>query len=338
MNIQYFGAEEWEKDYVKGKLPELEATFFSGSLQEEPAAGGEDVEVLSVFVKSKVGKEEMDRFPNLKLVVTRSTGFDHIDLNEAAARNIVVSNVPTYGANTVAEFAFALLLTISRKTYDAYDRISETGSFSQDGLRGFDLEGKTIGIVGCGNIGVHAVKIAKGFGMNVLVSDVHQDEDLARELGFTYASLDDLLAQSDIISLHVPYNEHTHHLINSGNLSKVKKGAYLINTSRGQVVETAALVNGLEQGIFAGAGLDVLEEEKDMGHEEEVFFDSSVSQERMKTVLANHYLIDHPRVIITPHNGFNTKEAIERIVDTTVENITAFINGTPQNIVKIKEN
>lgn len=333
MKIAYFSKEKWEEGYIKEKLSDIEIAFYDGTMQEHDSVKGDDIDAISVFVASRVGKEEMDRFPNLKFIATRSTGFDHIDLEEAKKREIVVSNVPVYGENTVAEFVFALLLAISRKTYDAYDRILEKGSFSQEGLRGFDLSGKIIGIVGCGHIGIHAIKIAKGFGMSVVVFDVNEDKKLSEEMGFTYVSFEELLAKSDIITLHVPYNKHTHHLINSENIQKIKKGAYLINTSRGAVVETRALVQGLEENILKGAGLDVLEEEKNMGSEEDIFFDNTVSEERIRIVLANQYLIDHPRVIITPHNAFNTDEAIRRIIDTTIENINAFKKDSPKNIV-----
>ena len=208
-----------------------------------------------------------DKYPKLKLIATRSTGFDHIDLAEAKVRGVAVASVPSYGVNTVAEFAFALILALSRRVCEAHEQVSETGSFSQERLRGFDLQDKTIGIVGCGHIGIHAVKIANGFGMKALVFDAHQDDALAKENNFTYASLEELMGQSDIITLHVPYNEHTHHLINLQNISLIKKGAYLINTARGAVVETEAIIAALKNGTLAGAGLDVLEEEGDMSDE-----------------------------------------------------------------------
>lgn len=339
MRIAYFSGESWEKDYIKTALSgtKLDIDLYEGSIQENPEAGGDDIEALSVFVKSTVGKEELDRFPNLKFITTRSTGFDHIDLEETQARGITVSNVPTYGENTVAEFAFALILALARKTYEAYDRIARTGSFSQEGLRGFDLNGKTIGVIGCGNIGRHAIRMAKGFGMHVVAFDVHKDEAFAQEMDFSYVELDELLGQSDIITLHVPYNEHTHHMINTENIKNIKEGAYLINTSRGAVVETGAIIQGLEDGILAGAGLDVLEEEGDMGEEMDIVYGGHPEQEHMQTLLANHYLIDHPRVIITPHNAFNTHEALERILDTTAENIKGFAEGEPVHVVSPKE-
>src|SRR3989344_327388 len=310
MKLIYFSKEEWEIDYVKQKLP---GVLF---VQE----GDADAEAISVFVNHPVDAAEMNKYPKLKLIATRSTGTDHIDIEEAKKRGIAVAS---YGAPTVAEFAFALLLALSRKVCDAHKQVTETGSFSQSGMTGFDLAGKTIGVVGCGKIGQHTARIAKGFGMKVLVCDAFKNDALAKEIGFAYAELPELLGASDVISLHVPYIKETHHLINMQNISQIKKGAYLINTARGAVVETAALVKALEDGILAGAGLDVLEEEGDMQDEMRLLSGAHPKEEELKVVLENHYLIDHPRVIITPHIAFDTREAIERILDTTVENIRA---------------
>lgn len=333
MKITYVYNEDWEKDYMTSRLPEHSFSFLKAPLEDSQTSDG-DMEVLSVFVNSHVGAAEMNRFPKLKLIVARSTGFDHIDVAEAHRRGIIISNVPSYGENTVAEFAFALLLAISRKIYDSYHRIAEKGSFSQDGLRGFDLKGKTFGVVGTGRIGRHAIKMAKGFDMNVVAYDPFPTPAVAEELSFEYLSLDDLLSRSDIISLHAPYNEHTHHLINMGNIGKIKRGAYLINTARGGLIETTALVKALEEGIVAGAGLDVLEEEGHMGDEANLLVSPHPKAEDLRVLLSNHYFIDHPRVIMTPHNAFNTQEAIERILNTTIENIKVFAGGTPVNIVK----
>ena len=209
----------------------------------------------------------------------------------------------------------------------------ETGTFSHDNLRGFDLAGKTIGVVGCGHIGVHVIRMANGFGMKVLGFDAHQDAELAQKLNFTYVPLDELLATSDIITIHVPYNAHTHHLINRENIAKMKKGVYLVNTARGAVVETEALVEAIKNGIIAGAALDVLEEEGDMNDELSLLTSPHPKESELKTVLENHYLINHPRVIVTPHVAFNTDEAILRILDTTIENLKNFSSNSPSNIV-----
>ena len=169
--------------------------------------------------------------------------------------------------------------------------------------------------------------------MQVLAFDVHQDAALAERLGFTYASLEDLLARSDIVSIHVPYNQHTHHLLNKENIGKLKKGACLINTARGGVVETEALVAGLRDGTIGAAGLDVLEEEGELAEEDLLLTSPHPNEAKLRTTLANHWLLKHPRVIITPHVAFNTEESVRRIVDTTLENIKSFAVGTPTNTV-----
>ena len=330
MKVLYCFEEAWEEAYVRERLTGVDVTFHQGALGAE---GSNDAEVLSTFVNSHIGAEELSRFPALKLIATRSTGFDHIDLNAAKERGVTVCTVPFYGENTVAEFTFALLLALSRKAAAAHRRVVETDAFSQDGSRGFDLQGKTLGIVGGGHIGMHVARIAHGFEMNVLVFDVKPDEAKAKELGFSYASLDDLLARSDIVTLHVPYNAHTHHLLNAASIQKMKKGAYLINTARGAVVETSALVEALSSGQLAGAALDVLEEEGDLTDELKLIAGPQANREELATILRNHYLISHPRVIVTPHIAFNTDEAIRRILDTTAENIKAFAAGSPQNVV-----
>jgi D-lactate dehydrogenase len=338
MKIAFFKLEQWEKEYITSKQKmneaDLEKVFFDQALDVDHVPTETNFEGISIFVDSRIGQAVLDKFPNLKFITTRSTGYDHIDIGECRKRGIVVSYVPAYGENTVAEYAFALLLALSRKIFDGYARLRETGSFNYNGLRGFDLKGKTLGVVGTGRIGRHVVKIAKGFDMEVVASDVHPDNNFARELGFSYIELEDLLAKSDIVTLHVPYMKATHHLINGGNIFNMKKGAYLINTSRGAVVDTSALVEALEQGHIAGAGLDVLEEEGAIKDELNFLVEGHPEEHSLKTILANHALIDHPNVIVTPHNAFNTGEALKRILDTTIENILGFINGKPKNLVK----
>lgn len=335
MKIHYFASEAWEEIYVRAKMPGDEIAFHEGPLSVFPDVKDDTAEALCVFIDSPIGETELERFPALKLIATRSTGFDHIDLAATKARSITVVTVPSYGENTVAEFAFALLLALSRRIPEA-EAVVKGGGFSPAGLRGFDLAGKTIGVVGCGHIGMHMIKMANGFGMNVLGFDTRPNEDMARENNFTYASLPDILAQSDIISLHVPYNAHTHHLINSQNITTLKKGAYLINTSRGAVVETSALVEALKNGTLAGAGLDVLEEEGDMADETMLLTQPHPSEASLKTALANHYIIEHPRVIVTPHTAFNTTEAVTRILDTTIGNMLQFAAGSPVNAVEVQ--
>ncbi|MFA6408150.1 MAG: NAD(P)-dependent oxidoreductase [Candidatus Paceibacterota bacterium] len=332
MNIHYFASEKWEEEYVKGKLPSDAITFHEGSLSAFPDLKDENAEALCVFIDSTIGETELSRFPAVKLIATRSTGFDHIDMAAAKARNITVVTVPFYGENTVAEFAFALLLSLSRRIPEAEAHV-KAGGFSPTGLRGFDLAGKTLGVIGCGHIGMHVIRMANGFGMRIIGFETHPDEERARANNFSFVSLDELLAQSDIITLHVPYSPHTHHLINKENIGTIKKGAYLINTSRGAVVETDALVEALQNGTLAGAGLDVLEEEGDLADEMSLLASAHPNEAELRVTLENHYLIEHPRVIVTPHIAFNTAEAVTRILDTTIENIQHFTEGSPVNTV-----
>ena len=333
MRIIYFYNEEVEMEYMKEKLVDHEVVFLKGTIGDHADFRDDTAEILSVFVNSQVGKPELDRFPNLKHIVTRSTGFDHINLAEVAVRDVTVSYVPGYGENTVAEFAFGLLLTVSRKLYESMKKVQDDGLFSQVGLRGFDLKGRTIGVLGTGRIGAHVIRMAKGFDMNVIAFDVFPKEAMAKEYGFTYVAFDELLAQSDVVTVHLPYMKSTHHIINSENISKMKKGSVLINTARGGLVETTALVKGLKEGIILGVGLDVLEEEGYIEDETKLLFSAHPNEESLKTTLANHYLIDHPRAVITPHNAFNTDEAIKRILDTALENVSAFTKGEQKNLV-----
>jgi D-lactate dehydrogenase len=285
-------------------------------------------------VQSEVPKALLDKLPSLKMIAARSTGFDHIDIKECAARGIVVSNVPTYGENTVAEHAFALILALSRKIFQSFER-TEKMDFDREGLEGFDLAGKTLGVVGCGNIGRHSVMIGRGFGMKVVVYDVHPDEKFAQETGCTFVTkLDDLLTQSDVITLHVPFIPgKTEHLINKDNVKKIKRGAILVNTARGGIVDTEALLWALEEGTLSGAGLDVLEDEDDTFDHIDLLSKGFPRDKDIVTLLRNHLLVDRDDVIITPHNAFNSREARQRIFETTVENISAFVAGKAINVV-----
>ncbi len=324
--IAFFETEAWEEEYLKKALKGFKLYFFPDVLSQKTLKEIQDINILSPFIYSKVSKDIMADLPELKLITTRSTGFDHIDLNAASKAKVKVANVPTYGANTVAEHTFALILSLSRKIHQSYERTSR-GNFSLDGLRGFDLRGKTIGIVGTGNIGQHAIRMAKGFGMEVLAFDVKRSTKLSKRLGFKYTTLDNLLKKADIISLHAPYNKSTHHMINRKNIKLVKEGAMIINTARGGLIDTTALVDGLRSGKLAGIGLDVLEEEKYILKEEaELLSPHFVGQsetgitEYLQTIVEGHMLLVSDKVIVTPHNAFNSQEALERILDTTIEN------------------
>ena len=325
MKIAFFQTEDWEIEHIKQQLTGHELFFSKEKLTAETLPEQRDFDIVSVFVGSKIDRTVLAALPNLKLITTRSTGFDHIDLPMAQSMHIATGYVPGYGDNTVAEFAFGLILALSRKIYESVDRLRETGLYSYIGLRGFDIQGKTIGVVGTGRIGQYMIKIAKGFGMRVIAYDAFPKAALAQELGFEYGSFDDVLGQSDIITLHVPYLPSTHHLINMDTIAKIKKGALLINTARGAIVETDALVKALADGILGGAGLDVLEEEGVLADEKTLVMYGHPEEHNLKTVIENHVLIDMPNVLVTPHNAFNTQEALQRILDTDICNIQAFI-------------
>jgi D-lactate dehydrogenase len=334
MNILFLYKEDWEKDYVANRLTNdnLQITF-SRSFEETPKEVLDSAEILSIFVSHQCKADEMAKLPNLKLIAARSTGFDYVDIPLARSRGIEVVYVPSYGENTVAEFAFALLLALSRKVPEAHEQVTETGSFVQGSLRGFDLAHKTIGVIGTGRIGAHVIKMAKGFDMNVVAYDPYPKQGLDQELGFRYVGFEELLSLSDVITLHAMLADSTRHMINESSINHIKRGAVLINTARGGLVQTSALVKALEEGIISAAGLDVLEEEGDMSDEMKLLTDPHPKLEELKNVLANNYLINHPRVIVTPHIAFNTEEAVKRILDTTIENITSFTKGETKNRV-----
>jgi len=333
MKIAFFGIEGWEENIIKGKFPENNIHLSKDVLDENNIPEETDFEIISIFINSRITEKVLSRFPNLKFITTRSTGFDHIDLEACKKHNITVSYVPGYGDNTVAEFTFGLILSLTRKIYQAIDQIKESGSFRLTDLRGMDIKGKTIGVVGTGRIGREVIRIAKGFSMNILAYDPYPNEAFQKEIGFEYTSFEDLLKRSNIITLHCPYIPQTHHLINKGNINMIKKGAYLINTARGGLVETEALIEALSNGTLSGAGIDAIEEEgtikKDIHFLEEPHEDAK----KLKTALYDHMLMNMPNVLMTPHNAFNSQEALERILNTTLENIKAFKEGTPANLV-----
>lgn len=325
MKIGIFNIRGSEEEFFKNALAGNEVECFSASLLAENLPQSKDFEVISVFTDSKVDFSVIDAFANLKLIAARSTGTDHIDLKRASEKNITVSNVPVYGESTVAEFAFALLLAIAKKIVQADLSVKITEKFNREGLMGFDLIGKTFGVIGTGHIGTSAIKIAKGFNMEVIAFDAYPNQELAEKLQFSYVSLEQLLSRSDVISLHIPLLPETKHLINQKNIGFIKRGAVLINTSRGEIVESQALIQGLETGIISAAGLDVMENEITL---------RANTEPDPEEVKINDKLIEMSNVIVTPHNASNTKEAMDRIRQTTVDNIKAFINSNPQNVVK----
>jgi D-lactate dehydrogenase len=330
MKIAFFEVKDWEEEYLKKRLDNHLLNFSSEKLSLENARQIKDTDAVSVFIYSKIDEQLIREIPNLKLITTRSTGFDHIDIEACKNQGIMVCNVPSYGENTVAEHTFALILSLSRRLFIACRRFND--SFSIEGLMGFDLKGKTIGVIGAGQIGLHVIRIGKGFGMNVLAYDARRNKILSEVLGFEYTSLDDLLARSDVITLHIPYNKGTHHLMNRDKFKLVKKGAILINTARGSIVDNEALIEALDQKVLSGAGLDVFEGEELIKEEKQLVHDPK-NIEDLANIVKDHVLLSKGNVVFTPHIAFYSKEAMERILETTVENVAAFVSGHPENVV-----
>jgi D-lactate dehydrogenase len=247
-------------------------------------------------------------------------------------KRILVCNVPTYSEDTVAEHTFALLLSLSRNIHDSYERTRQ-GDFTCEGINAFDLKGKTLGVLGTGRIGRSVIQIARGFGMNVLAYDRYPNTQAAATLGFQYTDSVNLLGKSDVVTLHLPLNEETYHFLNKDKISKMKKGIVVINTARGGLIDTEALTQALLKGDLGGAGLDVLEEETLVREEAQLLLDN-MPRERLATLLRTHILLRLKNVIITPHCGFNSKESLERLINTTIANINSFISGKPQNLVQ----
>ena len=335
MKIVFFEVPKAEQSFFSPSFGETEISFFEEKLNEKNIDKAKDAEIISIFINSIISKNIVDLLPNLKFIATRSTGFEHIDLEYCATKGIKVSNVPAYGPHTVAEFAFSLILNLSRNVINANNHLRNTMDFNfYSSLKGFDLFGKTLGVVGTGKIGKNVVKIAKGFGMNVVAYDIFPDAKFATENNFTYKSLLEVLGESDIVTIHTPYTKENYHLINKENISKMKKGVYVVNTARGALIDTEALIWGINEGIIAGAGLDVLEGERDLKIENEIVSSGDSPQIDYKIIVEDQILIDMPQVIVTPHIAFYSKEAEGEIIKTTIENINGFILGNMQNLIK----
>ena len=301
MKIAFYDLLEWEKNYLISRSEKFD--------YPEDLSGG-PYEIVSTFISTPIDCCFLEKFPHLKLIQTRSTGFDHIDLAACKELGIAVSNLPQYAQNTVAEFTFALILNLSRKINYNTQAVINQQATSVENLEGFDLYGKTIGIIGTGAIGSRVAQIAQGFNMRVLAYDTKQTEPL------TYTSLETLLIESDVITLHLPYTSETHHIINKQTLSLIKSDAILINTARGGLIDQHALLEALNNKQLAGAGLDVLEDEADIL--------SPINQE----------LINHPAATVTSHNAYNSREARIRMLEETLKTVDNFKKGIHIHPVK----
>ncbi len=332
-NIAFYDASADDEAFFKQSFADHNLAFTADPMGAGNVAVAADI--VSIFVSTHLSKELLDQFPNVKLIATRSTGFDHIDSATAQARSIPIVTVPSYGEHTVAEYAFGLLLSLTRKLPQALESAHQ-GSRSHSELQGMDLFGRTFGVIGAGKIGKNTARLAKGFGMNVIAYDPFPDAKSASEIAFEYKPLEEVLAQSDVISLHVPYTPENHHLINAERLKTLKPTAILINTARGELVDTKALVECVTNGNLGGVALDVIESEQLISPLEELALlrADQVDQNLLMHSVEIGVLKEQPNVLITSHNAFNTKEAIGRINQTTADNIRAYLNGQLQNEAK----
>jgi D-lactate dehydrogenase len=244
--VSFFALERDAESFLSERLPSARLSSYSGGLSPAMLRRHADATVLAPFINSPVNAKVLDALPKLRLVSCMSTGFDHVDLEECRKRGIAVCNVPSYGENTVAEHTFALILNLSRKVHLAFER-TVRGNFSTAGLMGFDLKGKTIGIIGAGKIGYHVARIARGFEMDILVSNPTVRPEWKKEFGARFVGLDELLKRSDVVTIHCPLNDATRHLINQKNIRLMKRDAVLINTARGPIVDTVALALALDR-------------------------------------------------------------------------------------------
>jgi D-lactate dehydrogenase len=347
MRLYFTETEPSERAYYKNELAEFEL-FFLNSLDKVPA----DAEVISTFIYSDVNTRFLEAHPALRLIVTRSSTYDHIDLAECARRQITVSYVESYGDHTVAEHTMALLLALTRRLREIL-LFQRKSKMVLEKLRLMELCDKTFGIIGTGRIGQRTIPMAKAFGMNVIAYDIHRDSDAERLLGFRYVDFDDLLHRSDVISLHANLNAGSYHIMNREAFLKCRRGVVILNTARGALIDTKALIEALDEGIVKAVGVDVLEDERVLrqevfdvigaqilkrlslgeGAENQMDANKKSRIEELHELVRNESLIVRPNVLFTPHLAFNSEEATERMKQTTVDNIRAFCTNNPINVV-----
>lgn len=321
MKILFYSSQPYDKTYFNRQGSDLDLQYVDTQLTEQTAGLAQGFPVICAFVNDKLNASVLEQLKNggTGLIALRCAGYNNVDLQAAAELGIRVVRVPAYSPHAVAEFAVALLLTLNRKTHKAYNRVRD-GNFSLDRLTGFDLAGKTVGVIGTGQIGQVFCAIMKGFGCRVLAFDLIANRTL-EATGVEYLPLLDLLEEADIISLHCPLNEQTRHLINRDTLSHMKKGAMLINTGRGALIDTGAVIAALQSGQLGYLGIDVYEQEEHLffyNRSEEIIQDEQIM-----------LLTSFPNVLVTAHQGFFTDEALSEIAHTTLDSIRAFANNQP---------
>lgn len=326
MRVAVFSTRSYDQEFLEAanasqEVGGHETVFLEARLTEATASLANGFPAICAFVNDQLNAPVLRALAEggTRLIALRSAGFNHVDLAAAGELGITVTRVPAYSPYAVAEHAVGLMLALDRKIHRAYTRVRE-GNFALDGLLGFDLHGRTAGIVGTGKIGVVTARILNGFGCKLLAYDPYPNAE-CEALGVEYVELDRLLAESDIITIHCPLTPDTHHLINGRALAQMKQGVMLINTSRGALVDTVAVVEALKTGQIGSLGLDVYEEE------EALFFRDLSAQVIQDDVFTR--LLTFPNVLITGHQAFFTREALEHIAETTLASVTEFERGVP---------
>lgn len=329
MRILFYDAQKYDRESFDRKLstyPEIEMEYLEADLNKTTVGLASGFDAVCAFVSSDVGAEVIEKLAklNVKLILMRCAGFNNVDLSMAKKMGITVLRVPAYSPEAVAEHAMTLAMAVNRHVHKSYIKVREN-NFALNGLTGVNFYGKTAGIIGTGKIGAAMCRICQGFGMKVIAYDCYQNPSLPF---VTYVSMDELLSQSDLISLHCPLTEETYHMINHDTIGKMKDKVVLVNTSRGALISTEDLIQGIRTKKFFGVGLDVYEEETGNVFEnrEDDFLEHSVTAR----------LLSFPNVIVTSHQGFLTEEALESIADTTLSNAMDFMKGTiqPANLVQ----
>jgi D-lactate dehydrogenase len=321
MKIAFFSTQLYDKEYFNRYNTGHELVFFEAPLNEKTVSLANGCSAVCAFVNDALNAAVISQLSGLgvQLIAMRCAGYNNVDLAAAQSHNVKIVRVPAYSPHAVAEHAVALILTLNRKTHKAYNRVRE-GNFSLEKLTGFDLYGKTVGVIGTGKIGQAFCDIMKGFGCRVLAFDLIANKDLEAK-GIEYLPLTRLLPQCDIVSLHCPLTEQTRHIINTDTLGLMKAGVMLINTSRGGLIDTHAAIRALKTGHLRYLGIDVYEQEEKLffhNLSEEIIEDDDIMR-----------LMSFPNVLITSHQGFFTDEALTQIAQTTLRNITDFEAGRP---------
>lgn len=327
MKIAFYDANSYERDAIKSWAAKSDLSDKDIYISEKSINDSDvfDYEVVSVFIDSRIDSNVLDKFSRLKFVLARSAGVDNIDLEECRRRNVTVCNVPDYGSETVAEFTMFLMLSLSKKI-KKIEKYYEKKSTLAD-MRGNDLNGKTIGIVGAGRIGTNVARLANAFGMGILYFS-RSDKPEIDELAGKKTELPELLSKSDVVSLHLPLNTSTHYILNKSNIGLLKKSAFVINTARGQLLETEALVEAIEGGAIGGAALDVIEGEEFTNKELEIIR-KTADYEQLKEVIEGSLLSKYDNVILTPHIAYNSQEALGKLIGDTLTNLDNLLSNKP---------